>query len=302
MQQDPGRSSRPDRGVLPAADYTLLNVGNVNALAPYLFDWLAHPNYDEYWKEFSIEEHYAKIMVPGYYVDGWYDTSVRGALRNYMGVKARGGSETARRSQRLIVGPWPHTAPPYSETKTGEVDFGPGARLALDAVVLRWYDHLLKGIDNGVERDKPVKIFVMGKNAWRDESDWPLARARTVSYYLGSNGKANGLSGDGVLGAEATQGVAQDSFLYDPRDPVPSQGSSGSAMDQRPVEARNDVLVYSTPPFNEEVEVTGPVRIELFASSSAIDTDFTARLVDVWPNGFAQNLTDGILRCRYRNS
>src|ERR1017187_5386421 len=159
-----------------------------------------------------------------------------------------------------------------------------------------------KGIDNGVEREKPVKIFVMGKNTWRDESDWPLARARSVSYYLSSSGKANSLSGDGVLSTEAPVGVGQDHFLFDPRDPVPSQGSSGSAMDQRPVESRNDVLVYSTLPFQADIEVTGPIRVELFASSSAVDTDFTARLVDVWPNGLVQRLTDGILRCRYRNS
>ena len=166
-------------------------------------------------------------------------------------------------------------------------------------------------MDTGIGREKPVKIFVMGKNVWREEDDWPLARTRSTRFYLHSGGKANTLSGDGSLSTAVTQSEPPDSYVYDPVDPVPTRGGglccdhaqlAPGAWDQRPVEARSDVLVYATPPFKEDFEVTGPVSVELYASSSAVDTDFTAKLVDVWPNGFAQNLTDGILRARYRNT
>jgi hypothetical protein len=205
------------------------------------------------------------------------------------------------------MGPWPHG---LLQPKAGEVDFGPQAKLDGFELVLHWYDHLLKGIDNGIDREKPVKIFVMGKNIWREEDDWPLARARARRYYLHSGGKANSLEGDGTLSPTAPQQEASDRYVYDPADPAPTKGGGlccnaavpGGAFDQRPVEGRQDVLVYTTAPFKEDFEVTGPITVELYASSSAVDTDFTAKLVDVWPNGFAQNLTDGIIRARYRNS
>lgn len=174
---------------------------------------------------------------------------------------------------------------------------------------LRWFDYVLKGIDNGMAQEKPVKIFVMGRNVWRDEDDWPLARARETRYYLHSQGKANTLSGNGELSAAAPAAEPADKYTYDPADPTPTRGGGlccdnnhepSGAFDQRPVEARTDVLVYSTSPFKEDTEVTGPVSVELYASSSAVDTDFTGKLVDVWPNGYAQNLTDGIQRARYR--
>ena len=298
---DKDRSSQRYLWMLPADD-PLFEPGNTHGLVPFLQDWLAHPAYDGYWKQLSIEEHHAKILVPAYHINGWYDSSVRGALRNYIGIKAHGGSDAARQGQRLLVGPWPHRPPPYVETRTGDVDFGAGASLDLNLVALRWYDHILKGIDNGIEREKPVRIFVMGRNTWRDEADWPLARAHATSFYLESNGKANGLSGDGSVSREFARTEVPDHYVYDPQDPVPTRGSGGDARDQRPVEARNDILIYSTPPLKEELEVTGPIRAEIYASSSAVDTDFTVRLVDVWENGFAQNLTDGILRARYSKS
>jgi putative CocE/NonD family hydrolase len=156
-----------------------------------------------------------------------------------------------------------------------------------------------------------VKLFVLGKNLWREEDDWPLTRARNTHFYLHSQGKANSLSGDGALSTSEPSSEHADQYVYDPADPAPTRGGplccdpahlAAGAIDQRPIEARSDVLVYSTPPFKEDFEVTGPVSVELYATSSAVDTDFTAKLVDVWPNGFAQNLTEGILRARYRNS
>ena len=210
-----------------------------------------------------------------------------------------------------MVGPWFHG--PLTG-KTGDIDFGPSARsgdqvFPMEELRLRWFDYVLKGVANGLENEKPVKIFVMGRNAWRDEDDWPLARAKDTRYYLHSEGKANTLSGDGVLSTAAPAAEPADKYTYDPADPTPTRGGGlccdnnhepSGAFDQRPVEARSDVLVYSTPAFKEDFEVTGPITLELYASSSAVDTDFTGKLVDVWPNGYAQNLTDGILRARYR--
>jgi putative CocE/NonD family hydrolase len=175
-------------------------------------------------------------------------------------------------------------------------------------LAFRWYDYLMKGVDNGMGRAKPVKIFVMGKNVWREEDSWPPARAQQTRYYLHSGGKANDLSGDGTLSTTPPTAEAADTFVYDPADPVPSRGGpfplheTPGAVDQRAIENREDVLVYTTPAFQHDTEVTGPVSVDLYVSSSAVDTDFTGKLVDVWPNGYAQNLEDGILRARYRHS
>ena len=298
---------------LPLAAYPVLDVDTSEGVAKYYSDWVAHPDYDEYWKELCIDDHDANIKVPAYHQGGWYDLFLGGTLRNYMHIKARGGSEAARHGQRLIVGPWFHG--PFNG-KTGDIDFGPNARANQDVypmedLRLRWFDSVLKGIDNGMAQEKPVKIFVMGRNVWRDEDDWPLARARETRYYLHSQGKANTLSGNGELSTAAPAAEPADKYTYDPADPTPTRGGGlccdnnhepSGAFDQRPVEARTDVLVYSTPPFKADTEVTGPVSVELYASSSAVDTDFTGKLVDVWPNGYAQNLTDGIQRARYRIS
>ena len=310
-----GRDSNASRWDmnLPLSDYLVLSTGTSAGLADYYFDWLAHPDYDEYWKQIAIDDHDSNILVPAYHQGGWYDIFLGGTLRNYMHIKARGGSDAARHGQRLIVGPWFHG--PFTG-RTGDIDFGPSARSGngeypLQELRIRWFDYVLKGVTNGIENEKPVKIFVMGRNAWRDEDDWPLARAKSTRYYLHSEGKANTLSGNGVLSTAAPVAEPADSYTYDPADPTPTRGGNlccdnihepSGAFDQRPVEARSDVLVYSSPAFKEDTEVTGPITLEIYASSSAVDTDFTGKLVDVWPNGYAQNLTDGILRARYRVS
>lgn len=292
---------------LPLADYPLLPAGASWELAPYFNDWLRHPEYDDYWKQWSIEEFYSKIKVPAYYVGAWYDIFLGGTLRNYQGIKTQGGSEAARRGQRLLIMIGGHSG---GGRKIGQVDFGPEANLDLDDLVLRWYDYVLKGIDNGIEKEKPVKYFVMGSNTWREADEWPPARNRPARFYLHSEGQANSLRGSGTLSQTVPSAEIPDHFVYDPADPVPTIGGplccggqlGRGPQDQRPAEARDDVLVYSTSPFKQDFEVTGPVSAELYVSSSAVDTDFTAKLVDVWPNGFAQNLTEGILRARYRDS
>jgi len=299
---------------LPLVGYPVLDAGGLSGasifrdLAPYFADWLAHPNFDGYWKQWSIEDNHDKILVPVYSVAAWYDIFLGGSLGNYSGIKGRGGNDAARRGQRLLVVIGGHAG---GGRKIGDVDFGPQADIDTDEIMLRWYDYILKGSANGMDREKPVKIFVMGKNTWREEEDWPLPRAESTRYYLHSGGKANGLTGDGSLSITSPQAQPADRLVYDPQDPVPTRGGplccdaahlAPGPVDQRPVEARPDVLVFTTPEFKQDFEVTGPVTLELYAGSSAVDTDFVGKLVDVWPNGFAQNLTEGILRARYRNS
>ncbi len=278
-------------------------------LAPYFLDWLAHPNYDEYWKRWSIEEHFGDIKVPALTISAWYDIFQGGSLRNYLGIKAHGGNEAARSGQRLVVTIGGHAG---GGEKIGEVDFGKAAaEYSEDAITLSWYDHLFKGAQNEFASSKPVRIFVMGDNVWREESEWPPARGQEKRYFLHATHGANSLRGDGILTAEAPASEPGDHYIYDPAQPVPtiggplccdSQDLPPGPRDQRPAEARDDVLVYSTPPFAGDVEVTGPVKLQLYAESSRADTDFTGKLVDVWPNGFAQNLTEGIIRARYRES
>ncbi|MGA8732063.1 MAG: CocE/NonD family hydrolase [Terracidiphilus sp.] len=301
--------------VLPLEQYPVFNIDRgltgtelTRALAPYFLDWLSHPNYDDYWKQWSIEENYANIQVPSLTVAAWYDLFQGGSLRNYMGLKAHAGNEAARSGQHLIVAIGGHSG---WARKVGEVDFGPDAPFDENAVTLDWYDYLFKGKQNEFAAGKPVHIFVMGDNKWRDEDSWPLDRAKETRYFLHSAGKANTASGDGALSTEAARSQSPDTFVYDPGNPVPTVGGplccdsihlEPGARDQKEVEARPDVLVYSTPPLDQDTEVTGPIALDLYAKSSAVDTDFTAKLVDVWPNGFAQNLTEGILRAVYRDS
>jgi uncharacterized protein len=296
--------------VLPLDSYPVLAAVSQTGLAPYFSDWLAHPSYDNYWKQWSIEAHYGNIHVPVYGSGAWYDIFLRGTLRNYMLLKTQAGTDAARLNQRLIVFVGGH-AGGSSVPKVGAVDFGPQLPIDLDQVMFRWYDWLLKGIDNGIENEKPVRIFVMGKNEWRDEDDWPIPGAVTTHYYLHSEGLANGLEGDGTLSITGPMNEKHDHYVYDPSDPVPTIGgplccgalpTGIGPEDQRPAEDRKDVLVYTTPAFTKDTEVTGPVSLDLYVSTSAVDTDFTGKLVDVWPNGFAQNLTEGILRLRYRDS
>ncbi len=270
---------------LPLTNYAVLEPPSAIGIAPYFKDWLAHPSFDAYWKQWSIEDHYSQIQVPVL--------------------------DASKHGQRLVVYVGGHAGGSASRW-VGGMDFGEKLPIDQDEMTLRWYDWLLKGQANGLEREKPVKIFVMGKNEWRDEEDWPLARAKSTKYYLHSaGGGANGLAGNGTLSTTAPGEEKPDQYVYDPSDATPTIGgplccgalpTGIGPQDQRPAETRADVLVFTAPAFAQDTEVTGPVTLDLYVSSSAVDTDFTGMLVDVWPNAFAQNLTSGILRMRYRNS
>ncbi|MCC6710320.1 MAG: CocE/NonD family hydrolase [Gammaproteobacteria bacterium] len=299
-----------------AAAYEHLPLNTVPGLAdvtPYYFDWLAHPSYDDYWRAAAPCEHYEKITAPALNFGGWYDLFLGGTLANYAGMKARGGSAAARQHQRLVIGPWVHG---YNGGVYPERNFG---LMAMDAVAdvtamqIRWFDHWLKGEANGVPDDKPVKLFIMGLDAWREEADWPLPDTQFEKWYLHSDGRANSAAGDGGLSTEPPRAETPDTYLYDPRDPVRTCGgatflpglfiaANAGPRDQREVEARADVLCYTSAELAEDTEVTGPLSLTLYVSSSAVDTDFTGKLVDVFADGRAMILSDGILRARYRES
>ena len=297
--------------ILPLTNYAVLESPPSAGLAPYFADWLAHPNYDEYWKQWSIEEHYAQIQVPVFSFGAWYDIFLGGTLRNYARLRKEAGSDEAKRGQKLMVYVGGH-AGGSDNRKVGAVDFGEKLPINFNEIMLSWYDALLKGQTSASATEKPVRIFVMGRNEWREEDDWPLSRAKTTKYYLHSAGAANTVSGDGILSTAAPGAEKSDQYTYDPNDAAPTLGgplccgpfppAGLGPQDQSKVESRSDVLVFTTPALTKDLEVTGPVSLDLYVSSSAVDTDFTGKLVDVWPNGLAQNLTEGILRLRYRNS
>jgi putative CocE/NonD family hydrolase len=323
-------NARIGENALPLTGYPLFNFatpGTVNAstvtFAQYFLDWLTHPTYDDYWKRVSIEAHYSNIRVPALHIAAWYDIFLGGSLRNYEGLKLHAGTDEARKGQQLFVTIGGHAG---AGRKIGEVDYGPEAlKFEETEITLRWYDFLFKGVQNDFASGKPVKIFVMGLNQWREEADWPLARAKNIKYFLHSQicarkaadyfvcqGSANSSKGNGSLSTTApSSSEAPDKFTYDPANPVPTIGGplccdgehlAPGPKDQRTLEARDDVLIYSTEPVDHDLEVTGPVRLEFFASSSAVVTDFTSKLVDVSPDGTAINLTEGILRAKYRDS
>jgi putative CocE/NonD family hydrolase len=293
---------------LPIKDYPWLWPDRPE-VAPYFYDWIKHNTWDDYWKQWSIRTRYDAVQVPALNFSGWYDVFMNGAIENFVGMRVHGGSAVARHGQKLVVGPWIHL--PW-QPQVGEVDFGPAAANPIDELQLRWFDHWLKGKDNGVDNEPAVRVFVMGANTWRTAESWPIPDTRFTEYYLHSRGAANSRHGNGWLSTERpTADESPDRYRYDPANPVPSKGGHSCCtaetapvgpFDQSEIEDRADVLVYSTPPLDKPAEVTGPITVTLYAASSARDTDFTAKLVDVHPDGKAILLNNGILRASFRDS
>lgn len=287
--------------------------GNV---APYSDEWMARPSYDDYWATLDLETKYSRVKVPSLNTGGWYDIFQEGTVRNFQGIRSRGGTETARNGSKLIMRALCHACP--ANTTAGEIDFGPNNTLDLPALQLRWFDFWLKGINNGIMDEPPVRLFVMvppdtgtkGDGFWVTADQYPLPDSRLTFFYLQSEGKANTSDGDGVLTMDGPGGLP-DTYVYDPRNPVRTVGGQmccqnallpSGAFDQRVVEGRGDVLVYTSDPLAQDTAVIGPVQVKLWATSSAPDTDFTAKLVDVYLDGYAQNVSEGIIRARYRES
>lgn len=284
---------------LPVEGYKLTAPPTAAEVAPYFRDWVEHESNDEYWRAIKISDHYGKMNIKALHSGGWHDIFSGGSIRNFIDMQKQAPTAEARAGQRLLMGPWAHAAT-SAEGKIGDVTFGKQAVLDMNATIVKWYDYVMKGKKNEFATDAPVKIFVMGDNVWRDEKEFPLARTKYTKYFLHAN---RGLS------TAAPKTEAPDSFVYDPADPVPTIGGRlccgglpPGPADQRANESRSDVLVFSTPPLQQDVEVTGFITAELYAATDAPDTDFTAMIVDVDPSGYARYLGDGIIRARYRNS
>lgn len=273
---------------------------------PFYSDWIDHPAYDVYWRRIGWLGVPKNLNVPLFLYGGWYDLFQKGGMEDFWGIE-RNASPATRAAERLVWGPWGHGR--YGPI-IGDMDFGKKIVLDVRARELRWLDHYFQGVNNGAEKDARVDVFVLGRNRWEQMPDWPPPATQTVHYFLNSRGHANTLNGDGMLDSAPPAAESPDHFTYDPAHPVPTHGggySPGSpgmwgVRDQRPVEERPDVLVYTTPPFTHDMEAAGSVTVHLFAASDACDTDWTAKVIDVAPGGYAMNLTDAILRARYRRS
>ena len=289
---------------------------NNPAVAPWYFDWIKHSTRDDFWQQFSIRDRYQAVAVPVLHFEGWYDAFLAGGVENFAGMVAHGANATARANQRLVIGPWDHVdwGRPDSTPAPMLKAIGPVADSPINTLMLDWYDHFLKGSNNGADgKDLAgtprVDYFLMGANVWKTATGWPLPQAKPTTYYLSGPGGVADRKGQLVEAAPAAD--PPDVYTYDPNFPAPSLGGHSCCgaqsgpqgpYDQTPVEQRSDVLVYSSAPLQHDTEVTGPTTVNLWASSSAPDTDFTAKLTVVKPDGQVINLNNGILRTSFRDS
>lgn len=291
--------------VLKTLPLLALDQASTGEQAPSWRDFVSHSTYDDYWKNLSICDKYEKFSMPVLLIGGWYDNYAAETVANYQGLREHAATSALRDSHRMLIGPWPHGI--NGSSTLGDVDFGPAALTENDAS-RRWLRTMLTGGKAVDFQAAPIRIFVMGINQWRDEYEWPPARTRFTRLYLREDAR---LALD-----EPSPKETPDAYTYDPADPVPTLGGNHSIgsynpglyeflkpgpFDQRAVENRNDVLVYTSDQLEKDTEVTGHVLLKLYASSSALDTDFVARLTDVAPNGRSINITEGVLRARFRD-
>jgi putative CocE/NonD family hydrolase len=282
--------------------------------APYWREWLSHPGYDDYWKRLDVTTRDARVKVPVLNLTGWFDLFLRGGLHLQEILESRGDERVAEH-HRLVVGPWEHVSHlNLTPSAAGQWDFGPEAisgPRSWTALTLDFFDRWLGGREPAAPAGARVRYFIMGENRWQEADTWP-PRHTPVKYHLHSAGPANTRFGSGTLAPHPPAGEPADSYRYDPADPVPSVGGRtlfyhpvlgpAGVFDQAKVEEREDVLVYTSARLTTPVRIAGPLSVTLFAASSAVDTDFTAKLVDVQPDGYCANLAEGIVRARYRNS
>lgn len=283
---------------------TLDKAGGAGEVPSYR-DYVRNNRYGQHWSLLNVYEQAEKFRVPMLLTGGWYDYYPGEAARLFNALRDRAPTPELRNSHRLLIGPWTHGF--NAQTQLGEIDFGPDST-AENGSAARWLDCMLHQRGASAFQEAPVRIFVMGINRWRDEQEWPPARARCVKHYLRAQGRLT----TAPPGEEGVSG-----YTYDPSDPAPTLGGNHSVgpynpglydfvkpgpFDQRPVEARADVLSFTSDPLPEDTEVTGPVTVTLYASSSAPDTDFVARLCDVYPDGRSMNIAEGALRARFRDN
>jgi putative CocE/NonD family hydrolase len=271
----------------------------LRGIAPYYYDWLSHPSDDPWWDWCELRHRYDRVHAAVLNLSAWYDDNYgpEGATTNFLGLlKVRAGEADPR--THLLVGPWTHGSEETGQTKSGEREFGSAAAINYDEVVLNWLDHYLRGTENGVEKQKPVRYFVMGDNQWRDSDVWPPA-SKATSYYLSEK------QGNHVLSTEASPtATPPSSFLSDPAHPVTNRYDASGAHDYRDLAKRDDVLIFDSAPMERDTEVTGHIRAQIYLSCDCRDTDLWVRLLDVAPDGTAFNLMNpglDVLRASYRD-
>jgi putative CocE/NonD family hydrolase len=282
---------------LPINNYPVLEPPPISTLAPYFRDWILHERDDEYWRAWKISDHYRELKVKALHLGGWHDIFLKGTITNFIGMRT---TSPAAADQWLLIDPGSHAEDDMAQGKVGDVTFGKGALVDNIAEAVRWFDYSLKGVQNEYASGPRVRIFVMGENTWRNEQEFPLKRTRYTNYYLHHHG----------LSTQPPSAEPPESYNYNPANPVPTIGGRlccandelpPGPFDQRANESRPDVLVFSTSPLVNDLEITGFVRAKIYATTSAADTDFTAMLTDVEPSGYSRLLTDGIVRASKRN-
>jgi uncharacterized protein len=279
----------------------LRDLPDLKDIAPFYYEWLAHPAADPWWEWAELRNKYGRVHAAVLNLSGWYDEAYGpdGATTNFNGLlKERHGEKDPR--TRTIIGPWTHGG--QEKTGAGERDFGASAAIDYDELILRWLDHYVRGIDNGVGREKPVRLFVMGKNIWRDEDAWPLTRANSQTYYLRS--ESNSARFARLHQAAPDRAGSYNEFISDPSHPLTDPYDAYGAHDYRSLAGRKDVLVYDSDPLRADTEVTGPIHAEIYVSADVPDTDLWVRLLDVAPDGTTFNLMSpglDVLRASYRN-
>lgn len=267
-------------------------------------DWLKHESYDDYWKAISDEERFQTYNVPVHTLGGWFDIFIQGTINGYVGMKNKAATAEARKHTRMIIGPWGHG----SSQSYGGVDFTPAAHIDQFELELRFFDLHLKGIRNGMDTEDPVKLFYMGVNKWRTEKDWPIPGTKYQKAYLTSQGNARSARGNGVLSFDQPKNEGKDQYIYNPAMPVGTLGgnnccgtpTAAGPVDQRPIERRDDVLVYTSDFLAAPVTIAGPVKVKLFASTDGPDTDWMVKLTDVYPDGTSMPVSEGIIRAKFR--
>ncbi len=290
----------------------LTRLDQFTVMAPYYYDWVDHPFYDDFWEQLDVEIAYKDVKAPALIVSDWYDIFQVGAFRNYAGMRQSGGTRQAREGTKLYVGAYGHAG------DSGHPTFGSDAALLPTDTLVAFFDRYLKGMQNGWEDSPNVKLYVLvppdtgstGSGFFITGDSYPLPGSKTVELFLASRGRANSSRGDGRLVSDRTDSSAStpDQFQYDPAHPVPTTGGNmccnnvlpNGAQDQTQVELRNDVLVYTSSPLTSDMAVIGPVEVKLWARSSAPDTDFTAKLVDIHVDGATHNVLDRIVRASLR--
>jgi len=289
---DYGRNKPRILAALDSLPLVTLDIVASGRKIPFLRDWISHPAEGAYWRPVIVDDEYGDIDIPVLNIGGWYDIFATETVNNYVGMVRDAKSDKIRKGQRLLMGPWQHVMSGRFG-RIGELQFGQDSWVDQRDLQLRWFDQILKGALNGILDEPPVRIFVMGENRWRNEQEWPLERQRATTYFLQSETGANSRSGDGALTTIQPNTAVRDTFTYDPANPVRTKGGAllgiaDGPHDQGEIEDRPDVLVYSSAILKEPIEVTGHIKLILYASTDARSTDFTAKLVDVYPAGVSE--------------